>query len=45
VEIQKQFWVDVPYIALGQRFSLNALNVRVRDVPMGFPLFYGLKVS
>jgi peptide/nickel transport system substrate-binding protein len=45
VDIQKQFWVDVPYIPLGQTFSLNALNVRVSDVPMGFPLFYGIKLS
>jgi peptide/nickel transport system substrate-binding protein len=45
VQIQKQFWVDVPYIPLGQTFTLNALNVRVRDVPTGFPLFYGIKVS
>ena len=45
VEIQKQFWVDLPYIPLGQTFGLNALNVRVSDVPMGFPLFYGIKLS
>ncbi len=44
-EMQKQFWVDVPYVPLGQRFQPVAVNKRVRDVPKGFPVFYGLKVS
>lgn len=45
VEIQKQFWVDAPYIPLGQRFGTNAFNVRVSNVPSGFPLFYGIKLA
>jgi peptide/nickel transport system substrate-binding protein len=45
VEIQKQFWQDVPYIPLGQRFGPYAFNTRVTDVPRGFPLFYGLKIA
>jgi peptide/nickel transport system substrate-binding protein len=45
VEIQKQFWQDVPYIPLGQRFGPYAFNTRVTDVPRGFPLFYGLKIT
>jgi peptide/nickel transport system substrate-binding protein len=44
VEIQKQFWVDVPYIPLGQTTGINGFNVRVTDVPVGAPLFYGLKL-
>jgi len=45
VDIQKQFWLDVPYIPLGQRFGPYAFNRRVTDVPRGFPLFYGLKLG
>jgi len=45
VEIQKQFWVEVPCIRLGQRLGPNAPNVRVTEVPTGFPPFYGIKVS
>jgi ABC-type transport system substrate-binding protein len=45
VEIQKQFWQDVPYIPLGQRFGPYAFNTRVTDVPRGFLLFYGLKIA
>jgi peptide/nickel transport system substrate-binding protein len=45
VKIQLQFWQDVPYIPLGQRFGPMAFNTRVVDVPRGFPLFYGLRLS
>ena len=45
VQLQQQFWQDVPYIPLGERFSLNALNKRVTDVVRGFPLFHGLKLT
>ena len=45
VEIQQQFWQDVPYIPLGQRFAPVAVNSRVTNVPRGVPLFYGLKVA
>ena len=45
VEIQTHFWQDVPYIPLGQRFGPNAFNKRVSDVPVGTPLFYGIKLT
>jgi peptide/nickel transport system substrate-binding protein len=45
IEIQKQFWQDVPYIPLGQTFGVNAFNRRVTNEAKGFPLFYGLKVA
>jgi peptide/nickel transport system substrate-binding protein len=45
VQIQEQFWQDVPYIPLGQRFSPVALNRRVTGVVKGFPLFYGLRLA
>ena len=45
IDIQRQFWVDLPYIPLGQRFGPVAVNNRVTDVPKGFPLFYGLKIT
>jgi peptide/nickel transport system substrate-binding protein len=44
-DIQRQAFQDVPYIPLGQRFGPYAFNVRVRDVPRGFPLFYGVKLA
>ena len=44
-EIQRQFWLDVPYIPLGQRFGASALNRRVLDVVRGFPLYYGLRLG
>jgi peptide/nickel transport system substrate-binding protein len=45
VDMQKQFWTDVPYIPLGQRFGPFAFNRRVVDVVKGFPIFSGLKVT
>jgi peptide/nickel transport system substrate-binding protein len=45
IDIQKQFWIDLPYIPLGQRLGVNAFNKRVTDVPVNFPLFYGLKLT
>ena len=45
IEIQKQFWQDVPYIPLGQRFAPIVVNRRLTDVPRGFPVFYGIKIS
>jgi peptide/nickel transport system substrate-binding protein len=44
-DIQRQAFQDVPYIPLGQRFGPYAFNVRVHDVPRGFPLFYGVKLA
>jgi peptide/nickel transport system substrate-binding protein len=44
-EMQAQFWRDVPYIPLGQRFFPYAINNRVRDVPRGAPNFWGVKLS
>ena len=45
VAIQQQFWQDLLYTPLGQRFGSVAVNTRVTDVPRGFPLFYGLKIT
>ncbi len=45
IDIQKQFWVDVPYIPLGQRFFPYAINNRVRDVPRGGAFFWGVKLA
>jgi peptide/nickel transport system substrate-binding protein len=44
-DIQLQCWKDVPYIPLGQRFGPTAFNVRVGNVPRGFPLFYGVTLG
>ncbi len=45
IRIQQQFWQDVPYIPLGQRFGPIAFNRRVGNVPRGFPLFYGATLA
>ena len=45
IDIQKQFWRDVPYIPLGQRFFPHAFSTRLRDVPRGGTLFYGAKLT
>ena len=44
-DMQRQAFQEVPYIPLGQRFGPTAFNIRVRDVPRGFPLFYGVKLA
>ena len=42
-EIQRQCWIDVPHIPLGQWFQPVAWQNTVDGIPDGFPLFWGAK--
>ena len=41
-EIQRQFWVDVPYIPLGVSYLPSAWHKSYSGVRMGFPQFYDI---
>jgi peptide/nickel transport system substrate-binding protein len=43
VELQLQFWQDVPYIPLGAFYSSIAYNKKLSGLRGGFPQFYGVK--
>jgi peptide/nickel transport system substrate-binding protein len=43
VEMQKQWWIDVPHIPLGQWFQPTAYRSNVTNVLEGFPVFWGVK--
>jgi peptide/nickel transport system substrate-binding protein len=41
--LQAQFWQDVPYVPLGE-YTQHACHTRaITDIPVGFPLFYGVR--
>ncbi len=42
-EIQRQCWIDVPHIPLGQWFQPVAWQNTVDGIPDGFPLFWGAR--
>ena len=42
-EIQRQFWVDVPYIPLGVTYFPSAWNKAFTGARMGFPQFYDMR--
>ncbi len=42
-ELQRQFWIDVPYIPLGVTYFPSAWNKNISGARMGFPQFYDLK--
>jgi peptide/nickel transport system substrate-binding protein len=42
-ELQMQFWRDVPYIPMGEWIQHTCYSRAITDVPMGFPLFYGVR--
>lgn len=44
-QIQEQVFVDVPYVPLGQFFEPNAYSRSLRDIPGGFPSFWGVRKS
>lgn len=44
-DIQAQFWIDLPYVPLGETYQPYAFNRRVTGIPTGFPLFYGVRVA
>ena len=42
-ELQRQFWIDVPYIPLGVTYFPSAWTRNISGARMGFPQFYDLK--
>ncbi len=44
-DIQAQFWLDVPYVPLGETYQPSAFNRRLTGIAAGFPLFYGVRMG
>jgi peptide/nickel transport system substrate-binding protein len=42
-ELQAQFWRDVPYVPMGEYTQHTCHSRAITDMPMGFPLFYGVR--
>jgi peptide/nickel transport system substrate-binding protein len=42
-DIQRQVWIDVPYIPLGRYFQPTAYRHGMTTPQVGFPVFYGVK--
>jgi peptide/nickel transport system substrate-binding protein len=42
-DIQRQVWIDVPYIPLGRFFQPTAYRRGISRPQMGFPVFYGVQ--
>jgi peptide/nickel transport system substrate-binding protein len=42
-ELQMALWNDVPYIPMGQYSQRTAYRRTITDMPIGFPLFYGVR--
>ena len=45
VRAQRQLWLEVPYIPMGQWFRVTAHRRDLTDVPWGFAAFYGVRRS
>jgi peptide/nickel transport system substrate-binding protein len=43
VEAQRQLWIDVPYIPMGQWLRVTAYRRELSNVPRGFAAFYGIR--
>lgn len=43
MEMQRQLWIDVPYIPLGQWLRVTAYRHQMRDVGWGFPTFWNVR--
>ena len=43
VDMQRQLWIDVPYIPLGQWLRVTAYRNELHDVGWGFPTFWGIR--
>lgn len=42
-DMQRQLWIDVPYIPLGQWLRVTAYRNELHDVGWGFPTFWGVR--
>lgn len=45
VEIQQQWWIDVPHLPIGQWFQPTAWRDNLDGMVDGFPIFWGIKRS
>jgi peptide/nickel transport system substrate-binding protein len=45
IELQTQFWIDVPYIPLGVLYTPTAYYRRLSGVRSGFPQFYDVSMA
>jgi peptide/nickel transport system substrate-binding protein len=43
IELQKQFWIDVPYIPLGALYSPIVYSPKLTGIRSGFPQFYDVR--
>lgn len=43
VDMQRQLWIDVPFIPLGQWFRVTAYRKTLTGMPWGFSAFYGVR--
>ena len=43
VEIQKQWWIDVPHIPIGQWFQPTAWRADLDGMLEGFPVFWNVR--
>ena len=42
-DIQRQWWIDVPHIPIGQWFQPTAWRDSIEGIRTGFPVFWGVK--
>ena len=42
-QLQRQLWIDEPYIPMGQVIKPTAYRRDLVDIPSGFPAFYGVR--
>jgi peptide/nickel transport system substrate-binding protein len=41
--IQERFWVDLPYMPLGEYSRMTAYRKNIVDIPVGLPSFWGVR--
>jgi peptide/nickel transport system substrate-binding protein len=42
-DLQMALWADVPFIPMGQYSQYGGHRTTIADMPIGFPLFYGVR--
>jgi peptide/nickel transport system substrate-binding protein len=45
IELQKQFWIDVPYLPLGVYYSPTVYDRKLSGIRSGFPQFYDVRAA
>ncbi|MBW6397893.1 ABC transporter substrate-binding protein [Roseomonas sp. HJA6] len=41
--IQERFWIDLPYLPLGEYSRMTAYRSTITDIPVGLPSFWGVR--